>query len=283
MIATVFQKFIFQALILFSLLALFFLLYVKYFEKKGIYYPTSEIITTPKSDGLDYQEIYLLTGDGVKLNAWFIEAEKPLATLLFCHGNAGNISHRVDIIKMFHNVGLSVFIFDYRGYGRSQGKPSERGLYEDALSSYKYLLQEKEVPPQRIVIYGKSIGANVAINLAFQVKNGLLISDSAFTSALDMGKQLFPFLPRFFLKYILGVRFDALSKIKEVTIPKLIIHSKDDEIIPFKYGERLFAQALPPKEFYVLDGSHNEAVFLHYKEYAFTVRRFIEKYLKDQK
>ncbi|MCD6228186.1 MAG: hypothetical protein J7K17_01730 [Candidatus Omnitrophica bacterium] len=137
MIATVFQKFIFQALILFSPSSPFFLLYVKYFEKKGIYYPTSEIITPPKSDGLDYQERCLLTGEGVKLNVWFIEAEKPLATFLFCHGNAGNISHRVDIIKMFHKVGLSVFIFDYRGYGRSQGRPSERGPYENALSSFE--------------------------------------------------------------------------------------------------------------------------------------------------
>ncbi|MCD6583325.1 MAG: alpha/beta hydrolase [Candidatus Omnitrophica bacterium] len=283
MLASIFQKFIFQALIIFSLLIIFFLLYVKYFEKRCIFYPTSEIIATPKSKGLDYQEIYLLTEDGVRLNAWFIEVENPLATLLFCHGNAGNISHRVEMIKMFHDVGLNVFIFDYRGYGKSQGRPSEKGLYQDALSSYRYLLQEKKILPQRIIIYGKSIGGNVAINLAFQAKNGLLISDSAFTSALDMGKNLFPFLPRFFLKSILGVKFDAFSKIKEITIPKLIIHSKDDEIVPFKYGKKLFIYASPPKEFYILNGSHNEAVFLHSREYASTVRRFIEKYLEGQK
>ncbi len=271
------QKMFLQIILLFFLLTGFIILYVKYYERRKLYYPDSSVEITPQAIGLNYEDIYFLTPGGVKLNAWFIKTKKPVATVLFLHGNAGNISNRMGIIQMFHEANFNFFIIDWRGYGESQGVPSERGFYEDALASYKYLVNEEKVPPGEIVIYGKSLGANVAVDLASRVKTGIFIGDSSFTSALDMGKELFSYIPGFLLKPIISVKFDALSKIKQVKIPKLIIHSRDDEIVPFSHGEGLFEQALPPKKFYVLKGPHNEAIFMD-NNFISTVRNFVEEY-----
>ena len=252
--------------------------YLKYFEKKGIYYPTKKIEFTPINAGLKYEDVFFNTDDGLKLNGWFIPQEDPRATLLFCHGNAGNISHRIEIIKIFNKLKLNVFIFDYRGYGRSQGSPSEGGLYRDAQAAYKYLLSREDINKDAIVIYGKSIGANVAIDLASKVKPACLISESGFSSAYDMGRKLFPYLP---IKWIITIKYDALTKIKDIPIPKLIIHSQDDEIIPFRLGERLFEAATQPKEFYQMQGGHNEAIFMAQEEYSVKINDFLSRYLKD--
>jgi len=173
-------------------------------------------------------------------------------------------------------LGLNVFIFDYRGYGRSQGSPSEDGLYRDAQSAYKYLIEKRNLKEESIVVYGKSIGANVAVELCSKIRPAALISESAFTSALEMGKKLFPFLP---LKWLISIKFDALSKIKNITVPKLIIHSEDDRIIPFKHGRKLFEAAPEPKEFYPMRGGHNEALFLARKDFISKVDDFFKKYL----
>jgi pimeloyl-ACP methyl ester carboxylesterase len=173
----------------------FILAYLRYFERKGIYYSTREIISSPANIGLKYEDAYFNTNDNFRLNGWFIPAENSRGTLLFCHGNAGNISHRVEIIEIFNKLNLNVFIFDYRGYGRSQGIPTEEGLYQDAEAAYKYLLSHKDVDKEKIIFYGESLGANVAIDLASKVKSAALIFQGAFTSAYDMGKKLFPYLP----------------------------------------------------------------------------------------
>lgn len=256
--------------------SVFMFAYVKYFEKKDIYYPTKEIESTPIGGDLKYEDIFFNTDDGLKLNGWFVPVENPRATLLFCHGNAGNISHRIEIIKVFNELNLNVFIFDYRGYGRSQGSPSEEGLYQDAQAAYKYLLSRKNINKDAIVIYGKSIGANVAIDLASKVTVAALISESGFSSAYDMGKKLFPYLP---VKWIITIKYDALAKIKNITIPKLIIHSQDDEIVPFKLGKKLFEAAPPPKEFYEMQGGHNEAFFTAMEEYSSKINNFLSNYL----
>ncbi len=255
---------------------LFIFAYLRYFEKKGIYYPTKEIIFSPADVNLEYENIFFTTDDGLRLNGWFIPAENPRGTLLFCHGNAGNIGYRVEIIGIFNKLNLNVFIFDYRGYGRSQGHPSERGLYQDARAAYQYLLSRKDIDKASIVIYGKSIGANVAINLASKVRAACLISEGGFTSSYDMGKKLFPYLP---IKWVITTKFDALEKIKNIAIPKLIIHSRDDEIVPFKLGDKLFQAAIQPKEFYQMQGTHNEAVFMAKEEYSSRVDNFLNKYL----
>ena len=260
--------------------SVFIFAYLKYFEKKGIYYPTKEIEFTPIDVGLKYENVFFYIGSGLTLNGWFIPAEDPRATLLFCHGNAGNISHRIEIIKVFNKLNLNVFIFDYRGYGKSRGSPSEEGLYRDAQAAYKYLLGRKNINKDAIVVYGKSIGANVAIDLVSKVKAAALISESGFSSAYDMGRKLFPYLPT---KWIITIKYDALTKIKNISIPKLIIHSQDDEIVPFKLGKKLFEAAPPPKEFYEMQGGHNEAFFMAREEYSVKINNFLSKYLSTMR
>jgi fermentation-respiration switch protein FrsA (DUF1100 family) len=270
-----FIRLLFGTLALFSFLA-FLILYLKYYEKKGIYFPVRKIHLTPKEIGLEFEDVYFFSSDGVKLNGWYIPAKEARATVLFCHGNAGNISHRIDVIYLFYKLGLSVFIFDYRGYGRSQGRPTEEGLYLDAEAAYKYLIKSRNLNESSLVVYGKSIGANVAVELCSKVKIAALISESAFTSALEMGKKLFPFLP---LKWIISIKFDALSKIKNIIIPKLIIHSEDDKIIPFRHGRKLFEAALEPKEFYPMRGGHNDAIFLASEDFVSKIDAFLHKHL----
>ena len=254
----------------------FIFAYLRYFETRGIYYPTKEIILTPTNAGLKYEDVVFTTENDLRLNGWFIPSQNPRGSLIFCHGNAGNISHRIEIIEIFNKLNLNVFIFDYRGYGKSQGSPSEQGLYQDAQAAYKYLLSRRDIDKEAIVVYGKSIGANVAIDLASKVNAAALISESGFTSAYEMGRRLFPYLP---IKWIITTKFDALAKIKDITTPKLIIHSRDDEIIPFKLGRRLFEAAAEPKEFYQMQGTHNEAVFLAKQEYSLNLDHFLSKYL----
>jgi fermentation-respiration switch protein FrsA (DUF1100 family) len=262
-------------LILISFLV-FLILYLKYYEKKGIYFPIRKIHLTPKEMGLEFEDVYFSSSDGIKLNGWYVPAKESRTTVLFCHGNAGNISHRIEVIYLFWKLGLSVFIFDYRGYGRSQGSPSEEGLYRDAQAAYNYLIEKRSLKEESIVVYGKSIGANVAVELCSKVRPAALISESAFTSALDMGKKLFPFLP---IKWFISIKYDALSMMKDITIPKLIIHSKDDRIIPFRHGRKLFEAAPEPKEFYPMRGGHNEALFLAEKDFVKKIDLFLQKYL----
>jgi len=262
------------ALVLFFLL-IFFILFLKYYEKKGIYFPVRKIDLTPREIGFEFEDVYFFSSEGTKLNGWYIPAKESRATLLFCHGNAGNISHRIEAIDMFCRIGFDVFIFDYRGYGRSQGSPTEEGLYTDAHAAFKYLIDKRNLNEGSIVVYGKSLGANVAVDLCSKVRPAALISESAFASALEMGKKLFPFLP---IKWFITIKYDALSKIKDVTVPKLIIHSEDDEIIPFQQGRKLFEAATEPKEFYPMRGGHNEAIFQFREDFVNKIDVFIQKY-----
>ncbi|MBI4698252.1 MAG: alpha/beta hydrolase [Nitrospirae bacterium] len=237
----------------FIFILLFF--FIRHLEKRSLYYPLREIETTPDAIKLDYEDITLTTKDGVQISGWFIPAQNPRATLLFCHGNAGNISHRIEKIQMFNALGLNVLIFDYRGYGTSKGSPSENGLYLDAETMYENLLHKKNAPPGQIIIYGESLGGAVAIDLAGRRESAGVIIEDSFTSAPDMGKKVFPFIPAF----IYQSRYDSLQKIKNIKGRKLIFHSIDDEIIPFEHGRKLFEAASQPKEFVRLRGGHNDA------------------------
>lgn len=251
-------RFIYYIAIAIILAALFYL-YLKWFERSNIYFPTRQMDATPASVGLSYQEVDFTAADGVRLNGWFIPARgSARAAVLICHGNAGNISHRLGIMQMFHWMGLDVFIFDYRGYGKSSGSPSEEGLYLDAEAAYSYLAGEEELGADRIVLYGKSIGGNVAIDLAGEIDADILIANSAFTSTADMAREIYPFLP---LGKFITQKFDASFKIALVKCPKLFVYSKTDEIVPYSHGERLFSKALPPKELLTVRGGHNDPLY----------------------
>ncbi len=263
-----------RILILLLISLIFVVAYLRYFEKKCIYYPTAGIERTPGDVGLRYEDVSFNVDDGPKLNGWFIPAEGARAVILYCHGNAGNISHRIEIIKILNSLKLDIFIFDYRGYGRSEGSPSEKGLYRDARAAYNYLVSREDVARERIVVYGESIGGNIAIDLASKVEVASLISESAFSSAYDMGKILFPYLP---VGWLITIKYDAMSAIKDVSIPKLIMHSRDDEIVPFDLGEKLYKAALEPKEFYEMRGSHNEAIYIATGEYKARIDAFLSR------
>lgn len=234
----------------------FLFVYLRYIESRSLFYPQKEIDYQPKDMGLDFEDVYFQTPDALKLNGWFIPAKNAQWTIIFTHGNAGNISHRIEKVRFFNSLGCNVFILDYRGYGRSQGKPSEKGLYIDAKSGYDYLLS-RGVTPEQLIGYGESIGGAFIIDLAFRNKMRALIIDSSFTNAADMVRHLYKFLP----PWIFASRLDSLSKIKSISIPKLFIHSRNDEIVPYKLGEKLYDMALQPKEFLQIRGGHNSCFF----------------------
>ncbi|MDP3732105.1 MAG: alpha/beta hydrolase, partial [Candidatus Omnitrophota bacterium] len=199
---------------------------------------------------------FLETPDKIELNGWFVPTKDATYTIFFCHGNAGNISHRMEKLKFFQELGANIFIFDYRGYGRSKGVPSEKGLYNDVQGAYNYLLSRK-ILPEQIIGYGESIGGAVIIDLASRNRLAALIIDSAFSNFKDMVKTVYPFLPY----WVLASRWDSLSKIRAITVPKLIIHSINDEIVPYKLGRKLFESAPEAKEFLKIRGGHNSSFF----------------------
>jgi fermentation-respiration switch protein FrsA (DUF1100 family) len=229
------------------------------------------------------EDCHFTTSDGLKLNGWFCVpvrceggTESAISVdrvVLFFHGNAGNISYRYDMIRAMMGLPVQVFIIDYRGYGKSEGKPSEHGLYMDSRAAWNYLVKDRRVAPRNIVIFGKSLGGAPAIDLATEVEAAGLIIQTSFTSAADMADTVLPFLPRVFLQ----TKMDSLSKITRVHCPKLFIHSRADEVVPFKLGRRLFEAAPDPKEFYEVPGSpHNSTYIVGGKPYLDALRRFLD-------
>ena len=233
-----------------------FFLWFKNFEWHSIFFPTKDFAETPKVLGLNYEDIYFNTEDGLKLNAWFIPATKQQYVILFAHGNGGNISHRMSKVAMFHDLDFSLFLYDYRGYGKSEGKASEIGIYRDTNAAYNYLVKEKKIPPDKIIVYGESLGGACAVDLAANVNVKAVILEGSFTNAKDMSKEIYPFLPAFFIMS----KLDSFSKIKNIKAAKLFIHSEEDEIVPIELAKKLYNQALEPKAFLTIGGSHNMGV-----------------------
>jgi hypothetical protein len=216
------------------------------------------LAATPRAIGLSYEDVHLRTEDGVSLHGWLVSAPVTVRrgmTLLFFHGNAGNISHRLDSIRIFADLGLDVFILDYRGYGLSEGSPSEPGTYRDANAAWRWLTGERGLAPGQILLFGRSLGAAVALELATRVEPAGVILESAFTSVPDLGAEIYPFLP---VRLLSRYRYDNRGRIASVRAPVLVVHSRGDEIIPFRHGQALFAAASEPKRFLELQGGHND-------------------------
>ncbi|MFQ5542582.1 MAG: alpha/beta hydrolase, partial [Candidatus Binatia bacterium] len=229
-------------------------------EKSLIFYPISEIDQTPKELGLPFEDITFTTEDGVRLNGWFIPSTEGSLTLLWFHGNAGNISHRLDNIRLLHDkVKIHIFIIDYRGYGRSEGSVSEAGTYRDASAALQYLRSRKDLDPKKIVFYGRSLGAAVAVDLAVREEPLALIIETPFASVREMAKAVFPFLP---IGPFLRTRFDTLEKVRKVRGPLLVLHGDQDDIVPYTQGQRIFEAAPEPKEFYTIRGAHHNDTFI---------------------
>ena len=224
-------------------------------QSRLVYFPSRQVQWTPDVAGLEYEAVTLVASDGVKTSAWFVPATKPRGVVLFCHGNAGNISHRLDTMQLHHSLGLSSLHIDYRGYGQSEGKPSEQGTYRDAEAAWRYLTETRKIPAGQIIIHGRSLGGGVAAWLAAKHAPRGLILESTFTSVPDLGAELYPFLP---VRLVARIHYDTRKRLADIKCPVLIVHSPQDEIIPYRHGRRLFEAAREPKTFLEIQGGHNE-------------------------
>jgi len=244
-------------------------------EDQMIYFPAKypEGYWEPEEYGVAVEDCYFDTEDGVRLHGWFCASEAARLTLLWCHGNAGNISHRLDIIKNLHALGINIFIFDYRGYGKSEGEPDEEGIYRDGVAAYEYLVKKREIHPDSIVLFGESLGTAVAVDLAVKRNIRALVLQSAFTNAKDMAVRMFPIpVPPF----IIHSKFDSIDKIRQVRVPVFFIHGDDDTIVPVELGRKLFDAANEPKEFYQIAGAdHNDTHLVAGKEYYRRIGAFL--------
>ena len=233
----------------------------------------SYLYRTPADLDRGWEEVTFTGEDGLALNGWYVPAPEARFTVLFCHGNGGNIMHRLDAVSLLHGLGLSCFIFDYRGYGTSQGKPTEVGTYRDARAAYDWLTLTRRVPPEQIIILGRSLGGSVAAHLAGQVEVRGLAIEGAFTSFPDIGAKFYPYMPvRLFARY----KYDTRANLAEVHCPVLVIHSRDDELVPFEFGEQLFRAANEPKQFVELLGGHNDGFLVSGDLYKDAWRRWLD-------
>ncbi|UCH96827.1 MAG: alpha/beta hydrolase [Candidatus Aminicenantes bacterium] len=224
-------------------------------QDRLVYFPSNEIVWFPSDLKLPYREVEFKTGDGFRLYGWMVGEEDFRNVVLFFHGNASNISHNLDFLPVFHRLGLKAFIFDYRGYGQSEGTPSEAGTYLDAEAAWDYLTKTQGISRDQVIFYGHSLGAAVAAHLAEKVKPGALVLEAAFTSVPDLGRSMFPFLP---VRLLCKFRYNTKTLLPKITIPVLVIHSPNDEMIPYAHGEVLYKVANNPKQFLKIFGSHNE-------------------------
>jgi uncharacterized protein len=249
-----------------------------------VYMPSQELIDTPATIGLKFDDVQLSTKDNVNLDSWFVPAKDNdqigKGVILFCHGNGGNIGNRVSYLPIFKDLGLATFLFDYRGYGKSEGKPSEEGTYNDVEAAWQYLTQEKQIPPQKIIIYGESLGGAIASYLAQKIsqqdgKNsaGGLILASTFTSISDRAAELYPFMP---IRFLSRFSYNSIDRLPIIKIPILVIHSIDDEIIPFHHGDRNFQAANQPKKLVKLRGDHNGGFLDSLETYRNGLNEFIQ-------
>jgi hypothetical protein len=225
---------------------------------------------------MSYDDVSIKTDDGETLHGWIIPHENARSTLLYFHGNAGNIADRVESIQLLNSIGLNIFIIDYRGYGQSTGTPSERGTYRDARAAWDFLTSAQNIPAENIVIYGRSLGGAIAVDLAMHTNPAALILGSTFTRAKDMAKNLIPYVPTGFL---LSIRYNSLRKIKKILCPVLITHSKEDDLIPFSMGKRLYQEAREPKRFVELHGGHNDNIYVSREKYLSALDKFLSDYV----
>ena len=269
-----------RAVVVVAILAVagFSVRHTKLLDRQFIFFPDQELVGTPGDRGLGYEEVFFSASDGVKLHGWFVPGEKK-ATLLWFHGNAGNISHRLENLELLYSrLGVSVFIFDYRGYGRSEGRASEKGTYLDAEAAIEYL-RSRQGPDkeQDIVLFGRSLGCAVAVEMATRHQVRGVILESPFTSIRAMGQRAYPYLPVGILSRLVEARYDSLSKIGEVHSPLMIVHGDRDETVPIGLGRELFEAANEPKRFYTIEGAeHNDTYWVGGDAYFDALKRFVE-------
>jgi fermentation-respiration switch protein FrsA (DUF1100 family) len=230
-------------------------------ERMFLYFPDRELVMTPATMRLEYEDVSFSAEDGTQLHGWYLPGEPGKPLLVFCHGNAGNISHRVDNLRLLRQLGLAVFIISYRGYGRSEGTPSEEGTYSDMRGALVWL-KDRGWNADRMIYFGRSVGAGVALQLALEQPPGALVLESPFTSIPAMGRLHYPLLWRL-AGWALDARYDNLEKIGRLKSPLLVFHGERDDIVPHRMGQELFDRAPQPKSFYSIAGAgHNDTYYV---------------------
>jgi fermentation-respiration switch protein FrsA (DUF1100 family) len=251
-------------------------------EEKFIYHPSKypDGNWQPESYGLSAEECFFMSDDNVRLHGWFFSTENPGGTLLWFHGNAGNITHRLDNVRRLLALDVNIFIFDYRGYGKSEGSPSEKGLYADGLAAYDYLVGSRKIDPTSIILFGRSMGAVVAVHAAANRPCRGLVVESGFSSARDMAKTLFPVLP---LQFFLRSKFDAETKIRNIQVPTLFLHGTEDRTVPIELGRKLYDRSNGPKSFHEIIGAgHNDTYLVGGSSYFKRLGDFFEETLPSR-
>ncbi len=250
-------------------------------QERLVYYPdfpTRTVDTSPRAAGLEFEQLTIATEDGERLDAWYIPATSARGTVIFFHGNAGNMGHRLDTLRILNDLSVNCLIFDYRGYGRSTGKPGELGTYRDAMAMWRYLVEERDEDPARIVLFGRSLGAAVAAWLATRVQAAGLVMESAFISVADLGSELYPMFP---VRLLARIRYDSRRYLRAVRSPVLIAHSRQDEVVPFRHGQVLFQVANEPKQFLELAGSHGNGFLQTGAVYRTAIGDFLQTALSE--
>lgn len=242
-------------------------------QRRFLYFPAREFVSGPSDYGFTHEDVSLRTEDGVTIHAWWLPVAAAPVTLLFLHGNAGNVSYWVEAATVFRDLGWNTLLVDYRGYGRSEGVPSEEGTYFDARAAWHYLVEERGIDPARIVVVGRSLGGGVATWLAERHRMGGLVLEATFTSIADVVAVTLP-LP--FIRSFVRLGYPSLSRIARLDVPLLVVHGRDDALVPFDHGRALYEAARGPKRFVELRGGHNDAFALSRADYSEALRSFVE-------
>jgi len=249
-------------------------------QAKLVYHPGPAPRVTPQELGLEFRNLELRGGDGIRLHGWFLPAKEARGAVLVSHGNAGSIEQRIELARAFVELGWSVLLYDYRGYGKSAGQPDEVGTYRDAETAYDHLKSVEGFAPERIALYGESLGAAVALELARRQPCAAVITEAAFTSLLDIGARVYPFLP---VRWLARFHYDNLAKVAELRAMLLLIHSPADELVPVDHAKRLLAAAHEPKRLLLTEGGHNDGGFLRRPQWRAQVGTFLMEALKSER
>jgi len=257
--------------------AILLLLYV--FQSGMMYHPVKQIYQTPKAIQLEYEDVYFESGKGGQIHGWFIPSRQARATVLLSHGNAGNISDRLETLRILNRLHLNVLIYDYAGYGKSEGSPSEETTYQNAYSAWNYLSVEKQIPSGKIILMGRSLGGAVAAWLASRTEPAALVLESTFTSAVDLAEEIYPFLP---VRMLMKFEYPTASYLPNVSVPIMILHSEDDQLVPFHHGRELYDIANDPKTFFKMNGAHGNSHVVTGEEYIEALDEFVSSALTSK-
>lgn len=251
-------------------LALVGILYL--IQDKLLYHPSRHLAATPSAIHLEWEDVYFETDDGVRLNGWYIPHEESEHVVIFSHGNAGNLSNRLQFLEKMHAAGISIFIYDYRGFGISEGSPEEQGFYKDIEAAWRYLTREKSYDPSQVILFGRSLGGPVSAHLAQYIEPGGLVLESTFTTLQDIASEAYPIVP----SRLVREEFPTVNYLQQTNAPIIMVmHSREDPLIGFHHGRELYEKAPDPKIFIELQGGHNNSFVESEEIYFRTWKEFL--------